>query len=226
MRFPSSLQDPTWNDYLHQELEKPYMIGLGDFLVTRDNEDAAIYPPKDDTFRALELTHFADVKVVILGQDPYHGPGQAMGLAFSVPIGVKQPPSLRNILKEMHTDIGGDEVGHGDLTSWAEQGVLLLNTALTVEDGKAGAHSKKGWAEFTDGIIKKLSERGDIVFILWGAHAQKKRDYIDANRNCILEAPHPSPLSAHRGFFGSKPFSQTNAYLKAKNIKEVDWAAL
>lgn len=227
MTLSPALKDPHWRKHLNEQAQEPYFQKLQAFLSEREKDGAVIYPPRDHIYRTFELTPFKAVKVVILGQDPYHGPGQAMGLSFSVPKGVKQPPSLRNILKEMQADIGGGgDIAHGDLTKWAEQGVLLLNTALTVEDGKAGAHSKKGWAYFTDSIIQKLSARGDVVFVLWGAHAQKKADYIDTDKNLILTAPHPSPLSAHRGFFGSKPFSQANAYLKAQGQKEINWTAL
>jgi len=196
-----------------------------------EGEEAAgktVYPPFDYRFRALELTPLANVRAVILGQDPYHGPGQAMGLAFSVPDGMKLPPSLKNIYRELESDCGIAPAESGDLTAWAKQGVLLLNTALSVEAGKAGSHAKRGWGAITDACIAAVAKRGEpAVFILWGSHAQAKAKRIAALRDgphLLIESPHPSPLSAFRGFFGSRPFSRTNAFLTAHGRKPIDWA--
>ncbi len=193
-------------------------------------KNKTIYPPQDKILFALETTSFGEVKVVLLGQDPYHGAGQAHGLAFSVPDGIKIPPSLRNIFKEIAADIYPEQTfGEGqalstDLTRWGKQGVLLLNSALTVEAKQAGSHKKLGWHTLTDEIVEQLSnQRENLVFILWGAHAQSKRGLIDANRHLLLEAPHPSPFSAHQGFFGCRHFSKTNAYLKQHGLKPVSW---
>ncbi|KZZ43254.1 uracil-DNA glycosylase, partial [Oleiphilus sp. HI0118] len=184
-----------------------------------------IYPPENLVFNALNSTPFERVSVVILGQDPYHGSGQAHGLSFSVQPGVAIPPSLVNIYKELYSDVGAVPPMHGCLTSWAEQGVLLLNAVLTVEQGNAGAHQGKGWEQFTDEVIRALNDqRENIVFILWGNYAQKKGAFIDQSKHCVLTSAHPSPLSAHRGFLGSKPFSQCNAYLKSKGLPEVNWS--
>lgn len=186
--------------------------------------DLTIYPPKELIFRALELTPFENIKVVILGQDPYHGEGEANGLAFSVNKGVKLPPSLRNIYEELKSDMGIKIPNHGDLTSWAKQGVLLLNSVLTVEKDKPASHRNIGWEEYTDSIIKKISDKKEnIVFILWGKYAQSKKDFIDERKYLVISSPHPSPFSANKGFFGSKPFSKTNTYLKSKGKKEIDW---
>lgn len=186
--------------------------------------DLTIYPPKELIFRALELTPFENIKVVILGQDPYHGEGEANGLAFSVNKGVELPPSLRNIYEELKSDMGIKIPNHGDLTSWAKQGVLLLNSVLTVEKDKPASHRNIGWEEYTDSIIKKISDKKEnIVFILWGKYAQSKKDFIDERKHLVISSPHPSPFSANKGFFGSKPFSKTNTYLKSKGKKEIDW---
>ncbi len=186
--------------------------------------DLTIYPPKELIFRALELTPFENIKVVILGQDPYHGEGEANGLAFSVNKGVKLPPSLRNIYEELKSDMGIKIPNHGDLTSWAKQGVLLLNSVLTVEKDKPASHRNIGWEEYTDSIIKKISDKKEnIVFILWGKYAQSKKAFIDERKHLVISSPHPSPFSANKGFFGSKPFSKTNTYLKSKGKKEIDW---
>ena len=183
-----------------------------------------IFPPKKQIFRALELTPFENIKVVILGQDPYHGEGEANGLAFSVNKGIKLPPSLRNIYKELESDLGVKPPIQGDLTSWAKQGVLLLNSVLTVEKDKPGSHRNIGWEEYTDTIIKEISDKKEnIVFILWGKYAQSKKDLIDERKHLVISSPHPSPFSARKGFFGSKPFSTTNTYLKSKGKKEIDW---
>lgn len=214
----------SWKEKLSGEFEKPYMQELKKFLKTQCDQKKTIFPKDDDYFAALNLTPFEKVKVVILGQDPYHGPGQAHGLCFSVQPGVKFPPSLMNIFKEMNADIGLKPPQSGCLTAWAEQGVLLLNSVLTVENGLAASHQGKGWEVFTDKIISILNdERENLVFVLWGAYAQKKGAFIDRKKHFVLESPHPSPLSAHRGFFGTKPFSQVNNYLQSKSIAPIDW---
>ena len=195
---------------------------LSRFIGKAYKEDV-VYPKQDDIFRALDLCDIANVRVVILGQDPYHGEDQATGLAFSVSEKTRMPPSLRNIFTELEGDIGKTQK-HGDLTSWAKQGVLLLNTTLTVKEGAPGSHQGEGWEELTDAILKMLSDtQKGIVFILWGAHARKKREFVDTSKHCVLEAPHPSPLSAHTGFFDSKPFSKANAYLTSQGKKPVTW---
>lgn len=213
-----------WEIVLKDEFDKPYYQELRTFL---RNEYAThmIYPKMTDMWTAFQLTPFKDVKVVILGQDPYHGPQQAHGMSFSVQPGVKIPPSLRNIFKELSSDIGVAVPTEGMLTGWAEQGVLLLNTVLTVREGAAASHRGKGWELFTDEVIRKLSMRREpIVFILWGKHAQEKAVLIDRNRHAIIESPHPSPFSASRGFFGSKPFSKTNEYLRKWGTEPIDWS--
>ncbi len=200
------------------------MQQLGEFLRQRKQARAVIYPPGGEIFAALNSTPFEQVKAVILGQDPYHGPGQAHGLCFSVKPGVAVPPSLLNIYKELHTDIGFDIPGHGYLMPWAEQGVLLLNAVLTVERGRAGAHQGKGWERFTDAVIQRLNaEREGLVFLLWGSYAQKKAAFVDRNKHRVLSAVHPSPLSAHRGFFGCRHFSQANQYLLQQGGQAIDW---
>jgi uracil-DNA glycosylase len=214
-----------WKARLLSEFTKPYMLSLKAFLQAELKAGKSIYPRPSEYFAALNRTPFEKVKVVILGQDPYHGPGQAHGLAFSVRPGVRIPPSLLNIYKELKTDIIGFERPlHGYLSSWSDQGVLLLNSVLTVEKDLAGSHQKKGWEVFTDKAIEALSsERENLVFILWGAYAQKKGAVIDRKKHLVLEGPHPSPLSASRGFFGSRPFSQANAYLREHHLPEVMW---
>lgn len=217
--------DSSWKQHLHLEFDTERMKNLTSFLKAESKAGKTIYPRGEDYFAAMNLTPFDKVKVVIVGQDPYHGPGQAHGLCFSVQEGVRFPPSLRNILKELHSDIGAEIPTSGSLTKWAQQGVLLLNAVLTVEDGKAAAHQGKGWEEFTDKVIHVLNEeKENLVFILWGSYAQKKASFVDRKKHLVLEAVHPSPLSAHRGFFGTKPFSKTNAYLKSKGIAEIDWS--
>ena len=212
-----------WNPILRAEFDKPYWPGLMRF-VAAERAEHAVYPPHDEVFAALHLTPFADVKVVILGQDPYHGPGQAHGLCFSVNPGVRLPPSLVNIFKELHDDLGIAPASNGDLRSWARRGVLLLNTTLTVRAHEAASHQGQGWETFTDEVIRRVGDRGErIVFILWGAHARKKKTLVDRSRHTIIESPHPSPLSAHRGFFGSRPFSAANAALEAGGRNPVDW---
>lgn len=215
----------SWTQTLEPEFEADYMRELQGFLATEKNLNKIVYPPESDWFRALELTSFEDVKVVILGQDPYHGEGQAHGLAFSVPLDVKIPPSLFNIYKELKADLDISPPPHGNLEHWAKQGVLLLNAVLTVEAGKAGSHQGHGWEKFTDAIIRKLdNQQRPLVFILWGKYAQDKAGYIDRKRHLVLASAHPSPLSAHTGFFGSKPFSQTNTFLRSKGLAEIDWS--
>lgn len=215
--------EESWKGVLKNEFEKDYFIKLTEFI---KNEYATkiIYPPQSQIFSAFDYTSFHDVKVVIIGQDPYHGEGQANGLSFSVANYVKIPPSLRNIYKELKTDLGIEESVSGNLESWAKQGILLLNATLTVEASNAGSHQKKGWEEFTDAVIKLLSEeKQNIVFILWGSYAQKKGAKIDRTKHLVIETAHPSPLGAYRGFWESKPFSKTNEYLKSKNIQEINW---
>jgi len=216
--------DASWLAVLGDEFEKPYMQSLDSFLVDEKAKGKEIFPPSSRWFAAFNNTPFDQVKVVVLGQDPYHGPKQAHGLCFSVPPDIKIPPSLVNIYKELATDFNIPVSTNGCLEPWAEQGVLLLNATLTVENSQAGSHQNKGWEEFTDKAIKVLNEqREDLVFILWGSYAQKKGAFIDAQRHLVIKSPHPSPLSAYRGFFGSRPFSQTNIYLKSKNKKAIDW---
>ncbi|MEN0058387.1 MAG: uracil-DNA glycosylase [Bdellovibrio sp.] len=214
----------SWRQRLEGEFATPRMKNLKVFLQQQYKLGKNIFPRGDEYFAALNLTPFDKVKVVIVGQDPYHGPGQAHGLCFSVREGVRFPPSLQNIFKELHDDVGVKIPPHGCLNKWAEQGVLLLNAVLTVESGQAASHQGKGWEEFTDKIIHLLNEeREHLVFILWGSYAQRKAAFVDRKKHLVLEAVHPSPLSAHRGFFGTKPFSRTNAYLRTHSIPEIDW---
>lgn len=215
----------TWHDVLAEEKEKPYFV---ETLKAVANERAAgvtVYPPQKDVFNAFRLTELGDIKVVILGQDPYHGPTQAHGLAFSVLPGVAIPPSLLNMYKELEQDVPGFiRPKHGFLESWATQGVMLLNTVLTVEASKAHSHARFGWETFTDNVISAINQhREGVIFLLWGSHAQKKGSIIDTQRHHVLKAPHPSPLSAHRGFFGSKHFSQANALLSQSGQTPIDW---
>ncbi|TLS74261.1 uracil-DNA glycosylase [Mariprofundus erugo] len=211
---------PSWDPYLAEELTLPYMQQLADFLAT----EQLTCPPASMRFEAFQQTPFDQVKVVILGQDPYHGPGQAHGLSFSVPPGIKVPPSLRNIYRELHDDLAIKPAGHGDLTSWAKQGVLLLNTTLTVAAGKAASHQKRGWEPFTDQVIRALNHnREHLVFMLWGSASQAKGKDIDPSRHLILDAPHPSPLSAYRGFFGCRHFSKANHWLQAHHMEPIHW---
>lgn len=213
-----------WDEQLKEETEKDYFQELR-YKLAKEYKLHKVYPPKEDLFKALKLTPYQDTKVVILGQDPYHGPGQAHGLSFSVKPGVRIPPSLVNIYKELQSDLGVPIPNHGTLVHWAEQGVLLLNTVLTVRDGEANSHKGLGWERFTDAVIEKLNERDKpVVFILWGSHAQKKGAFIDRKKHLVIQSVHPSPLSVHRGFFGSRPFSKANAFLAAHGIKPVDWA--
>lgn len=215
-----------WAEVLDEEFEKPYYKELREFL-KHAYASERVYPPMEDIYNALRATPYASTKVVILGQDPYHGPGQAHGLSFSVRPGVQPPPSLLNIFKEMESDIGCVRPNHGCLLGWAEQGVLLLNTTLTVAQGRPKSHAGHGWETLTDAIIAKLSARQTpMVFILWGTHAQSKVTLIDTHRHHIIKSPHPSPLSASRGFFGSRPFSRANAYLIQDGLDPIDWCRL
>jgi uracil-DNA glycosylase len=212
-----------WNPLLRDQFELPYWGELQDF-VAGERRAHPVYPPADDVFNALHLTPHADVRVMILGQDPYHGPGQAHGLCFSVRRGVRVPPSLANIHKELHADVGVAIPEHGNLDAWARRGVLLLNATLTVRGGAAASHQKRGWETFTDQVMRVVDARNEpVVFILWGASARRKRALIDAGRHTIIESAHPSPLSAHNGFFGSRPFSRANAALSAAGRDPVDW---
>ena len=215
----------TWQDALGPQKEAEYFTRLMARIQSEREAGKVIYPPQQDVFNALRYTPLESVKVVILGQDPYHGAGQAHGLCFSVLPGVKTPPSLVNIYKELATDIDGFVIPeHGTLTSWAEQGVLLLNTVLTVEQGKAHSHAKWGWETFTDAVINAVNRHQQgVVFLLWGSHAQKKGKHIDTSKHHVLSAPHPSPLSAHRGFLGCKHFSQTNQLLTSQNKSPINW---
>ncbi|MEC4114584.1 uracil-DNA glycosylase [Myroides pelagicus] len=217
------LLNSQWKEILAEEFIQPYYKSLEAF-VAAEYASKKVYPPKEQIFSALNLLPLNDVKVVILGQDPYHGPFQANGLSFSVSKGVKLPPSLVNIYKELQDDLGINNKLNGDLTPWATQGVLLLNATLTVVEKQAGAHQKKGWETFTDAIVKKIAEdREGVVFILWGSYAQKKGKSIDRSKHLVIETAHPSPLSVYRGFYGSKPFSKTNEYLVSKGLKAIDW---
>ena len=216
--------EASWKQALHDEFDKDYMVALGDFLRHEKAAGKEIYPPGPLIFNALNSTPLDQVKVVIIGQDPYHGPGQAHGLCFSVQPGVAVPPSLLNIYKELKRDLNIDMAPHGYLQSWAEQGVLLLNTSLTVERGNAGSHAGKGWQPFTDRIIALLSDaREHLVFLLWGAHAQSKAKLIDSSKHLVLRSAHPSPLSAHRGFLGNGHFSHTNKFLEQRGLQAIDW---
>lgn len=215
---------PSWQAVLGQEFEQPYMHTLREFLQQEKAAGKVIFPPGPQIFNAFNHTPFDQVRVVIIGQDPYHGPGQAHGLSFSVQPGVKVPPSLVNIFKEIQADLGLQMSGSGDLTPWADQGVLLLNATLTVEQANAGSHQKKGWEEFTDAAIKALNEqRSGLVFVLWGSYAQKKGAVIDQQRHLVLKSPHPSPLSAHRGFFSNHQFSAINQYLLKQGQQPINW---
>lgn len=217
--------DPEWKKALASEFDAPYMTQLRSFLEQEKKAGKTIYPPGPEIFNALNTTPLSKVKAVILGQDPYHGPGQAHGLCFSVRRGVVPPPSLQNIFRELHSDLGLLIPRHGELTHWAEQGVLLLNSVLTVEAGQAGSHQNRGWETFTDAVIRVLNEeREHLVFLLWGSYAQRKGRIIDTTRHLVLKAAHPSPLSANRGgWFGNHHFSQANRYLEANGRSPVDW---
>ncbi len=213
-----------WDSLLEDELNKEYFQKLIDF-VKKEYKEKTIYPKQSDIFNAFRYTSYKDVKVVILGQDPYHGENQAEGLSFSVKKGIKKPPSLVNIYKELQSDLNIPIEENGSLVKWANQGVLLLNAVLTVEKDKAASHQGKGWEIFTDEVIKLLNKKKNpIVFILWGSYARSKKKYITNQKHCIIESAHPSPLSAHNGFFGSKPFSKTNAFLEKTHQKPIDWS--
>lgn len=215
--------EPSWKEALQEEFGKEYFKTLAQF-VKAEYTSAVVYPAPKNIFRAFELTPFDNVEVVILGQDPYHGVGQANGLCFAVGEGVRLPPSLQNIFKELESDVGPVVHKTGDLERWAMQGVLLLNATLTVRGGAAGSHQGRGWEEFTDAVIKLLSDKKEnLVFILWGNYAKQKGAHIDRVKHCVIESAHPSPFAAHSGFFGSKPFSKTNEYLRAHNKKPIDW---
>ncbi|AZB40963.1 uracil-DNA glycosylase [Bacillus sp. FJAT-42376] len=216
------IKNDWWNE-LEEQFSENYYVSLREKL-KREYESGTVYPDPHDLFNALHLTPYSEVRAVILGQDPYHGPGQAHGLSFSVKEGVRKPPSLKNIYKELSSDLGCPEPSHGSLVKWAEQGVLLLNTVLSVRKGEANSHKDLGWERFTDEVIRSLNNKEDpVVFILWGKHAQAKKELVDLTKHAVIESPHPSPFSANRGFFGSKPFSRTNEFLKEKGLKEIDW---
>ena len=215
--------ETSWKEILMDEFKTPYFYSLKEFLIEEKNT-FLVYPPGKEIFNAFNFTPYEEVKVVILGQDPYHGKGQAHGLCFSVPEGVKPPPSLVNIFKELHTDVGMKIPQHGNLMKWAQQGVLLLNATLTVRASQAGSHQGKGWENFTDAVINKISEgKSGVVFLLWGRYAQAKESLIDLNKHFVLKAAHPSPFSAYNGFFGCKHFSKTNEILKKQNLAPIDW---
>jgi len=220
------ITSPGWKRLIDTEAEKPYMKQLKQHLL-HDYNTRTVYPSHKNILKALEITPLEEVKVVIIGQDPYHGPGQAHGLSFSVPNGIKMPPSLLNIFKELSMDLNIPQPSNTDLTPWAKQGVLLLNTTLTVLGGNPMSHANLGWETLTDEILQCVNEaKESVVFILWGAHAQKKMPFIDQRKHLIIKSPHPSPLSAHRGFFGSKPFSQTNEFLVSKGLQSINWELL
>lgn len=224
-RLASQLRsDRGWTEHLSAEFRQSYMASLADFLAAEETSGKVIYPARQHCFNALNSTPLHEVRVVVLGQDPYHGPGQAHGLCFSVRPQVPPPPSLVNIFKELQTDLGLALPDHGCLQTWAEQGVLLLNTVLTVEQGQASSHQGKGWETFTDRVIETVNrERQGVVFLLWGSHARKKGAMIDRQRHHVLEGPHPSPLSAYRGFFGCQHFSRANQWLTAQGLNPVNW---
>jgi uracil-DNA glycosylase len=222
--MPTINIEKSWQLRLEPEFKKEYMVKLQWFLQQEIESGKTIFPNGDQFFAAFDFTPFENVKVVILGQDPYHGPNQAHGLCFSVQEGVNFPPSLQNIFKELKSDLGIQTPQSGCLDAWAKQGVLLLNSVLTVEQNKAASHSKKGWELFTDAVIHSLNaERENLVFVLWGTYAQKKGAFIDRNKHLVIESPHPSPLSSYRGFFGSRPFSKINTYLKSHGKDSIDW---
>ena len=215
--------EKSWKKVLKDEFDKPYFKSLVDF-VKQEYKSQTVYPMGKDIFRAFDKCSFDNVKVVIIGQDPYHGEGQANGLSFSVNDGIKFPPSLKNIFKEMQSDVGKELPISGNLDYLAEQGVLLLNATLTVRAKTPGSHQNKGWEQFTDAVIESISEeKENVVFLLWGSYAQKKGQVIDSNRHFVLESPHPSPFSVHRGFFGNKHFSKTNDFLESENLKNINW---
>lgn len=223
MPIPPNIHE-SWHPSLGPEFDAEYMAALSVFLKTEKAAGKTIFPHSSNWFRALELTPLSNVRAVILGQDPYHGSGQAHGLCFSVPPGVRPPPSLLNIYKEMESDLGLPRASHGFLEHWAGEGVLLLNSVLTVEAGQAASHQKRGWERFTDAVIRAVNERAEPkVFLLWGAYAQKKAAFVDTARHVVLNAAHPSPLAAHNGFFGCQHFSKANAFLESKGARPIDW---
>lgn len=212
-----------WDIILKEEINKEYFIKLLDFI-KKEYKQKTIYPKQTEIFKAFRNTSYQDTKVVILGQDPYHGENQAEGLSFSVKVGIQKPPSLQNIFKELNNDLGYNIPNHGSLVQWSEKGVLLLNTVLTVEASKPASHKDLGWETFTDEVIKKINEKNTpVVFILWGSFARSKKSFITNPIHYVIESPHPSPFSAYNGFFGSKPFSKTNNFLKSKNLEPIDW---
>ena len=216
--------EESWKQALKPEFDKPYFQNIVQHIKTEKSQNKQIYPAGSNIFQAFKFTPIDKVKVVIIGQDPYHGPGQAHGLSFSVPEGIAQPPSLINIFKELNEDLGVPIPKHGNLSKWAELGVLLLNASLTVRANEPMSHAKIGWADFTNTVIKTISDKREhVVFVLWGKFAQEKRSLIDESKHCVLRAAHPSPLSAHAGFFGCKHFSKTNEYLMNKGIDPIDW---
>jgi len=216
---------PAWLERLQPQFDEPYMGELKRFLLDEKQRGKSIFPKGANWFRALDLTPLDQVRVVILGQDPYHGPGQAHGLCFSVPPNVRPPPSLVNIYKELASDLGITPARHGFLENWAKQGVLLLNSVLTVEMGRAASHRDRGWERFTDAVIREVNAKDEpIVFMLWGSYAQKKAAFVDTSKHLVLKAPHPSPLSAHNGFFGCRHFSKANAFLESRGAPTIDWA--
>lgn len=221
--MPNRIFDNDWQEVVGAEFTKPYYLELREFL-KHEYENETVYPAKENVWNAFKHTAYGDVKVIILGQDPYHGPNQAHGLSFSVQPGVPHPPSLRNMFKELKEDLGCTIPKDGTLTKWADQGVLMLNTVLTVRQGQAHSHRGKGWEQFTDEVIRKLSDREEpVIFVLWGRPAQKKKQFIDLDRHAIIESPHPSPLSASRGFFGSRPYSKVNELLEQRGEKPIDF---
>jgi len=216
---------PSWLERVGGEFEQPYMAKLKRFLLEERERGKQIFPRGSEWFRALDLTPLEQVRVVILGQDPYHGPGQAHGLCFSVKDGVRPPPSLVNIYKELESDLGIEPRRHGFLEHWAKQGVLLLNSVLTVEMGQAASHRERGWERFTDRIVREVNAKAEpVVFMLWGSYAQKKAGFVDTSKHLVLKAAHPSPLSAHSGFFGCRHFSKANAFLESRGLAPIDWA--
>jgi len=220
----STVLESGWQKQLASEFTEPYMLHLKEFLQTSKNSKKIIYPKSQDVFQAFNLTPFEDTKVVILGQDPYHGPNQAIGLCFAVAPGIKVPPSLQNIYKELKADVNIPIVQHGNLIPWAKQGVFLLNSVLTVEAGKPASHQGKGWEQFTNTVIQRLNAQDrPLVFLLWGAYAQKKGALVDANKHLVLQAAHPSPFAAARGFFGCRHFSKTNEFLIRTGQTPIDW---
>ena len=221
--MPTSKIPASWRTILAEEIAQPYFTKLQEF-VAAERRAHEIYPPEKDVYNALEITSLEETNVLLLGQDPYHGPGQAHGLCFSVRPGVKPPPSLMNIFKELHADVGAPIPDNGYLVPWAEQGILMLNAVLTVRAGEPNSHKGKGWEKFTDAIIRKVNEKDDpVVFVLWGGYAGKKRELIDTTKHTIIASAHPSPLSARNGFFGSRPFSAINEALAAVGKPEIDW---